>query len=74
VRGCSAAFEAEHTAVFFGRDRVIDQARRRLVEAMGRGTPFLLIVGASGAGKSSLARAGLIPRLTTPAEADNSRL
>jgi hypothetical protein len=26
----------------------------------------LLIVGASGAGKSSLARAGLIPRLTTP--------
>src|SRR5262249_53772728 len=34
--------------------------------AAARGTPFLLIVGASGAGKSSLARAGLIPRLTTP--------
>ena len=61
-----APFEAEHAVVFFGRDRVIDEARRRLSEAAERGTPFLLIVGASGAGKSSLARAGLIPRLTTP--------
>jgi tetratricopeptide (TPR) repeat protein len=61
-----AAFEAEHAAVFFGRDRVIGEARRRLNAAAERGTPFLLIVGASGTGKSSLARAGLIPRLTTP--------
>ena len=30
------------------------------------GTAFLLVVGASGAGKSSLVRAGLVPRLTTP--------
>lgn len=35
-------------------------------EVAGRGAPFLLIVGASGAGKSSLARAGLIERITTP--------
>ena len=61
-----APFEAEHAAVFFGRGRAIDEARRRLVAAAERGTPFFLIVGASGAGKSSLARAGLIPRLTTP--------
>jgi WD40 repeat protein len=61
-----APFEAEYAAVFFGRDRVIDEARRRLNAAAERGAPFLLIVGASGAGKSSLARAGLIPRLTTP--------
>src|SRR6516162_11812101 len=61
-----APFEAEHAAVFFGRGRAIDEARRRVVAAAERGTPFLLIVGASGAGKSSLARAGLIPRLTTP--------
>ena len=61
-----APFEAEHAAVFFGRDRVIDEARLRLAEAAERGTAFLLIVGASGSGKSSLARAGLIPRLTTP--------
>ncbi len=61
-----APFEAEHAAVFFGRARVIDEARRRLAAAAERGTAFLLIVGASGSGKSSLARAGLIPRLTTP--------
>ena len=61
-----AAFEAEHAAVFFGRDRAIDEARRRLVAAAKNATPFLLIVGASGSGKSSLARAGLIPRLTMP--------
>jgi tetratricopeptide (TPR) repeat protein len=61
-----APFEAEHAAVFFGRARVIDEARRRLVGAAERGSPILLIVGASGSGKSSLARAGLIPRLTTP--------
>lgn len=59
-------FEAEHAAVFFGRGRAIDEAARRLAEAAERGTSFLLIVGASGSGKSSLARAGLIPRLTTP--------
>jgi WD40 repeat protein len=64
-RGLSP-FEAEHATVFFGRDRAIDEARRRLVEAAERGSPFLLIIGASGVGKSSLARAGLIPRLTTP--------
>jgi hypothetical protein len=62
-----APFEAEHAAVFFGRDRAIDEARRRFVTAAAdRGTAFLFIVGASGVGKSSLARAGLIPRLTTP--------
>jgi tetratricopeptide (TPR) repeat protein len=61
-----APFEAEHARVFFGRDRVIDEARRRLAGAAERGTPLLFIVGASGCGKSSLARAGVIPRLTTP--------
>jgi tetratricopeptide (TPR) repeat protein len=61
-----AAFEAEHAAVFFGRDRAIDEARRRLAAVAASGTAFLLIVGASGSGKSSLARAGLTPRLTTP--------
>ncbi len=61
-----AAFEAEQAPVFFGRDRTIDDARLALATAAAHGTAFLLIVGASGSGKSSLARAGLIPRLTTP--------
>ena len=61
-----APFEAEHAAVFFGRARMIDEARRRFAAAAEGGNPFLLIVGASGSGKSSLARAGVIPRLTMP--------
>jgi eukaryotic-like serine/threonine-protein kinase len=61
-----AAFGAKHASVFFGRSRDIARATDGLKQAAERGTPFLLVVGASGAGKSSLARAGLVPRLTTP--------
>jgi eukaryotic-like serine/threonine-protein kinase len=61
-----APFEAEHAPVFFGRDRAIDEARRRLAMSAENAAPFLLIVGASGSGKSSLVRAGLIPRVTMP--------
>ena len=61
-----APFEARHSPVFFGRARDIARAIDRLKSAADRQSRFLLIVGASGAGKSSLVRAGLIPRLTTP--------
>ena len=60
------AFDAGHASVFFGRRRVVERARERLADAARRGTPFLLILGTSGAGKSSVARAGLQPRLTQP--------
>ena len=59
-------FDAAHAEVFFGRTQEIERGRESLVEAAARGAPFLLIVGASGTGKSSLARAGLIPRLMAP--------
>lgn len=63
-----AAFDEDHAAVFYGRRRQVEQARARLIsaaEAAG-GLPFLLILGMSGAGKSSLLRAGLVPRLLAP--------
>jgi tetratricopeptide (TPR) repeat protein len=59
-----AAFGAKHKEVFFGRSRDITRAVDQWKDAAARGTPFLLLVGASGAGKSSLARAGLVPRIT----------
>lgn len=59
-------FEASHAEVFFGRSAEIERGRERLVDAAARKTPFLLVLGASGSGKSSLARAGLIPRLIAP--------
>lgn len=55
------AFEFEHTEVFFGREDEIVAARTSLQEAAKNGCSFLLITGASGAGKSSLARAGVLP-------------
>jgi tetratricopeptide (TPR) repeat protein/energy-coupling factor transporter ATP-binding protein EcfA2 len=54
-----AAFEASHAPVFFGREAAIARATARL-----RNAPFLLLIGASGSGKSSLMRAGIVPRVT----------
>ena len=59
-----AAFGAKHAPVFFGRSRDITKAIDRLKDAAEKSCPFLLVDGASGAGKSSLVRAGLVPRLT----------
>ena len=61
-----AAFGAKHAPVFFGRSADITRAVDAFKDAAQRGTPFLLVIGSSGSGKSSLARAGLSPRLTTP--------
>ncbi len=52
------AFEEEQKQFFFGRERVIDQIRHKLNHK-----PFIPIIGASGSGKSSVVRAGLIPSL-----------
>lgn len=60
------AFQEQDAAFFFGRDTEIDAAQQRL-ESLRRhrqtGVRFLLILGASGSGKSSVVRAGLLPRL-----------
>ena len=59
------AFDARRGAVFFGRELAISQSIERWREAGAdeKRWPFLLILGASGAGKSSLLRAGVLPRL-----------
>jgi WD40 repeat protein len=56
-------FDIEHAPIFFGRRKEIERTRARLLACATAGKPFLLITGVSGCGKSSLARAGLIPRL-----------
>ncbi|MGD0026137.1 MAG: ATP-binding protein, partial [Xanthobacteraceae bacterium] len=58
-----AAFGAKHAAVFFGRSRDIAKATDRLKDAAEKNCAFLLVDGASGSGKSSLVRAGLVPRV-----------
>ena len=51
-------FDEIDADIFFGRQTLIARLMERL-----RGTSFLAIVGASGSGKSSILRAGLIPAL-----------
>jgi serine/threonine protein kinase/formylglycine-generating enzyme required for sulfatase activity len=50
-------FEAEHRAFYFGRDSEI----RSLLEGLST-DPLVLVAGDSGLGKSSLCRAGVLPR------------
>jgi WD40 repeat protein/energy-coupling factor transporter ATP-binding protein EcfA2 len=52
-------FEARDKDLFFGRD----QAIASLINAIAK-NPLLLILGASGSGKSSLIRAGVLPQLS----------
>ncbi|HTZ37152.1 MAG TPA: hypothetical protein VMB84_14065, partial [Stellaceae bacterium] len=60
------AYQAEHAAIFFGRE----QAEKEVIEALAgnaeAGIAALVVLGASGSGKSSLIRAGVIPTLTVP--------
>jgi hypothetical protein len=51
-------FREEDAPFFFGRGEAIDQ----LVQSIS-GNSFLAVVGASGSGKSSVVRAGLVPAL-----------
>jgi len=57
-------FEAEHATIFFGRRQAIRAVTAKLAACAARGCAFLLVVGASGTGKSSLIRAGVFPWLT----------
>jgi serine/threonine protein kinase/formylglycine-generating enzyme required for sulfatase activity len=51
-------YDAEHRALFFGRG-----AETRAVIERLRADPFVLVTGDSGAGKSSLCRAGVLPAI-----------
>src|SRR5262249_12366957 len=61
-----SAFDAARQRVYFGRELAASHALARLREAGARSTPFLLVIGASGTGKSSFLRAGVMPRLIRP--------
>ena len=57
------AFDVEHEDIFFGREQEISDVQVALDQQAQKGNAFVLLVGASGSGKSSLARAGVIPAL-----------
>jgi WD40 repeat protein len=59
-------FDYEHRSIFFGRDAEIHEVCRQLLRREAAGAPGLLVEGASGSGKSSFIRAGLLPTLVDP--------
>jgi WD40 repeat protein len=60
-----STYHEKHAPIFFGRE---DEVRAGL-ELLDRGAPGLIMVlGASGSGKSSLVRAGMLPRLRRQAD------
>ena len=63
-------FERKHAAVFFGQEVVREKVLAAIRRLPARQSHLLLILGASGCGKSSLLRAGVMPWL---AAADRGR-
>ena len=57
------SFQPEDAALFHGREAVTAEIVRRVQQRAADGGGPLIVVGASGAGKSSLLRAGVIPAL-----------
>ncbi len=51
-------FEPQHSKDFFGRDGLVEQLQKFVAAR-----PLTIVLGASGSGKSSLVKAGLIPSL-----------
>jgi tetratricopeptide (TPR) repeat protein len=60
------SFHYEHAPIFFGRTKAIGDVLELLRRQAAGGRAFVLILGMSGGGKSSLARAGVLPMLTQP--------
>jgi WD40 repeat protein/tetratricopeptide (TPR) repeat protein len=59
-------FDFEHAPIFHGRTKEIGAVLEALEVQLRERRPFVLVVGPSGSGKSSLVRAGVLPLLIQP--------
>lgn len=60
------SFDLEHADVFFGRSRARNELLNQMQLQIADASPFMMVLGASGTGKSSLVKAGLLPLLIAP--------
>jgi len=63
-------FDFEHSALYHGRTKAIWEVLDAMEKQASAKTPFVLVLGPAGSGKSSLVRAGVLPLLVqggTPA-------
>jgi ABC-type dipeptide/oligopeptide/nickel transport system ATPase subunit len=58
------SFDEAQQRFFFGRDELVKELQAQVYQ-----NPFTIVLGVSGSGKSSLVKAGLIPKLREPKEA-----
>ena len=65
-------FHMRHAPVFFGRTKAVSEVVDALHRQHRKNRDFVMIIGASGAGKSSLVKAGVLPMLTTPGVIENA--
>ncbi len=56
-------FDEADAEMFFGREELTASLVERLTNGLAAGCRFLAVIGASGSGKSSVVRAGMIPSL-----------
>lgn len=61
-----AAFTAKDSAVYFGRSQALARLLDTTIAQTQAALHFVLLVGTSGSGKSSLLQAGLLPLLLQP--------
>ena len=64
-RGLSL-FSYEHAPIFCGRTKAIGEVLDAMEAQIRVARPFVIVVGPSGSGKSSLVQAGVLPLLTQP--------
>src|ERR1700730_4581018 len=57
-------FDFEHAPVFRGRTKAVGEVLEAMKKQASAKRPLVLVLGASGSGKSSLVRAGVLPLLT----------
>lgn len=60
------SFEFEHAPILYGRTHAISGVLKTLRNQATKGQAFVLVLGRSGGGKSSLVRAGVMPLLVEP--------